>query len=274
MNGIEVIVAAMNQKDFSLIERMNIKTDVVIANQCGRGTVEERIIDGHRVVMISTPTRGVGKNRNFGLAFAEGDILLLADEDVTYCDEMPHILEEAFRHYRNADLIVFGFQFSKNGLVYSTRIPKNGRLPFHKALKYGTYAIAVRRKSILKKSILFSELFGGGCIFSHGEDSDFIIKCYLRGLKVYGYGEVIGCTAKDVSTCFEGYGEKYFYDTGALAKHSFGILAFPYMLYMAYRTQKLASIQFRKKISLMKHGYDSFEDLIPYLKQGTPRKSM
>lgn len=32
MNRIEVIVAAMNQKDFSLIQRMNIKTDVVIAN--------------------------------------------------------------------------------------------------------------------------------------------------------------------------------------------------------------------------------------------------
>lgn len=264
MNRIEVIVAAMNQKDFSLIQRMNIKTDVVIANQCGRGMVEERIIDGHRAVMISTPTLGVGKNRNFGLAYAEGDILMLADEDVTYCDEMPRILEEAFRCNRNADAIVFGFQFSKNGLIYSKRIPKNGRLPICKSLKYGTYAIAVRRKSILKKGILFSELFGGGCIFSQGEDSDFIMKCYLRGLKVYGVDEVIGCTAKDVSTCFEGYGEKYFYDIGALAKHSFGIFAFPYMLYMAYRTGKLTNIRFMEKIRLMKRGYDSFEDLIPY----------
>ena len=34
--NIEVLVATMNQKDFSLIKKMNLHGDAVIINQCGK----------------------------------------------------------------------------------------------------------------------------------------------------------------------------------------------------------------------------------------------
>lgn len=257
---LEVLVAAMYQTDFSLVEKMNIKADAVIANQYDYGEIKEKNSFGNRILMVSTATRGVGKNRNLCLLFSSADILLFADQDVLYVDNMPDIVCKAFIENKNADVILFGFNLSKGGKVYETRCPENGRIPFLKSLKYGTYSVAVRRRSILQKNIMFTELFGGGCPYSHGEDSDFIVRCFKSGLKVYGCNQIIGCTAKDVSTCFEGYREKYFFDTGALARNTFGMLSPFYILYMAIRTRGLTDISIQGKLKLMIEGYRGFQN--------------
>ena len=257
---LEVLVAAMNQNDFSLVEKMNMTADAVIANQCSDVSFQKGYISGNRILMISTDTRGVGKNRNLCLLFSSADILLFADQDVLYVDNMLDIVCKAFNENENADVILFGFNLSKCGKVYETRCPENGRIPFLKSLKYGTYSVAVRRRSILQKNIMFTELFGGGCPYSHGEDSDFIVRCFKSGLKVYGCNQIIGCTAKDVSTCFEGYREKYFFDTGALARNTFGMLSPFYILYMAIRTKRLTDISLLGKLKLMIQGYHGFRN--------------
>ena len=76
----------MHQSDFSKIKEMNIKSDVIFANQCDHTSYEELEFDGHTAKMISTATRGVGKNRNLALIYASADICLFADDDVTYDD--------------------------------------------------------------------------------------------------------------------------------------------------------------------------------------------
>lgn len=257
---LEVLVAAMNQNDFSLVEKMNMTANAVIANQCSNVSFEKRYISENRILMISTDTRGVGKNRNLCLLFSSADILLFADQDVVYVDNMPDIVCKAFNENKNADVILFGFHLSKGGKVYETRCPKNGRIPFLKSLKYGTYSVAVRRKSVLQKNIMFTELFGGGCPYSHGEDSDFIVRCFKSGLKVYGCHQIIGSTAKDESTCFDGYEDKYFFDTGALARNTFGMLSPFYILYMAIRTRGLTDISIQGKLKLMIEGYRGFQN--------------
>ena len=264
MDTLEIIIAAMNQTDDSIVKRMNLRSDAVIANQCGVDSIYEKNICGHRIRMISTRTRGVGLNRNLGLLLAEADILMFADEDVVYNDHMPDIVRRAFAMNPKADVILFGFSFMKNGEIYKDRIPKNGRIPFHRAFRYGTCSIAIRRKAVLCHNLSFTQLFGGGCVYSHGEDSDFLIQCYRKKLRVFGCSQLIGITVKDTSTCFTGYRDKYFYDTGALARHSFGILAAPYMLYMAVRTGTISKLKFMRKISLMLQGYRGFSNMIGF----------
>ena len=51
--GIQVLVAAMHQKDHSLPEKMNIRTDVIVANQCDRDSIESFCWNGHDVVLFS-----------------------------------------------------------------------------------------------------------------------------------------------------------------------------------------------------------------------------
>jgi glycosyltransferase involved in cell wall biosynthesis len=261
---IEILCVTMHQSDLSKYQEMHISNcDVIFANQADSYAYSEQEIGDDRVRMLTTATRGVGKNRNFALALASKDLLLFSDDDLQYEPGVAEIVKSAFRELPDAELIVFGTRYTKNGAVYKTRLPKTGRLPFLNALKYGTYAIAVRRTSVLKYNLRFSELFGGGCLYSYGEDTDFIVQCYKKHMKIYSYGAIIATTSKDTSTCYTGYGEKYYFDKGALARHSLGLMAFPYMLRMAGK--KLDSeLSFFEKLYFLLQGYQHFPALISY----------
>ena len=39
--SVQVLVAAMHQKDHSLLEKMHLKSDVIVANQCDFNSVED-----------------------------------------------------------------------------------------------------------------------------------------------------------------------------------------------------------------------------------------
>lgn len=264
MKKLEVLVATMHQNDFSLIEKMNIKCDVVFANQTDVNTYDEVNTEKFKARMISTTTRGVGVNRNIALCYSQGDILLFADDDFIYNDDMPEMVLKAFEELPKADVIIFGSHFTLNGEIYETRKCKTGRLPIYKSMKYGTYAVAIRKKKLKITHISFLETFGGGCEYGHGEDSDFILNCYKEGLKVYTYDYILGSTAKDTSTWFTGFDDKLFYDTGALAKSSFGIFGVAYILYTALRTSKLCDLSTMRKIKNMIAGYKNYTKLITY----------
>ena len=81
---LEVLVATLQQKDLSLTEKMHLTQNAVIANQCGQWSYTESKNDRGTVRILSSDTKGVGINRNLALQLAQGDILLFADDDVTY----------------------------------------------------------------------------------------------------------------------------------------------------------------------------------------------
>ena len=166
MKKIEVLVATMGQKDMSLISKMNIQSDSIIANQSDCLRIDKKDFDYGCVKMITTPTRGVGLNRNIALMAAEAEIILFADDDIKYYDGALDGVVKAFQDFPKADIIAFSLDISKNGVITQKRRWKNKRLHILNALKYGTCVLAARRKSILKNNIFFNQLFGGGCLFS------------------------------------------------------------------------------------------------------------
>ncbi len=217
--NLEVLVATMGQQDCSLAEKMNIQTGAVIANQCDTWGYEQSA-DG-RVRMLSTATKGVGINRNLALQLAKEDILLFADDDMTYYDGTLQGVLDAFAQLPHADVILFGADMTRNGEVYERRQPPLRRARIFNSMKYGTYRIAVRRQAVQKHMLSFSTLFGGGCRYGCGEDSIFLCDCFRVGLKVYSHPYVLGACAKDRSSWFSGYNEKYFFDRGAMLACAF-----------------------------------------------------
>lgn len=261
---IEILCATMHQTDFSKYDEMNISNcDVIFANQAGLFACDERKTSEKTVKMFTTATTGVGKNRNFALALSSGEILLFADDDLQYESNLAEIVDKAFQKFPDAEMMIFGIRYARNGNAFKSRLPETGRLSFFKALRYGTCAIAVRRDAVLKHNLRFSELFGGGCLYSYGEDTDFIVQCFRKRLKVYSYRAVIATTNKDTSTCYTGYGEKYFFDKGALARHSLGLMAFPYMLHMA-RKKMESELCFTERLKYLWKGYKCFPELLSY----------
>lgn len=212
---LEVLVATMGQTDLSLRSKMNIGCDTVIANQCGKWSFDEETDGAYRVRMISSDTRGVGVNRNLALTLSCADIVLFADDDVTYYDSDLHGVLDAFRELPDADVIVFGLDMTRGGEVFDRRRCPVKRLHLYNALKYGAARMAVRRSALVKHNLTFSTLFGGGCIYGSGEDSLFLRNCFEAGLRVYSHSYVLGTCAKDSSSWFSGFNEKYMFDKGA-----------------------------------------------------------
>lgn len=264
MDKLQVLVATMGQQDFSLAEKMNIRCGAVIANQADRERFEETHMPTGKLKMITTATRGVGLNRNIALLAAEGELLMFADDDVVYRDDMPEKVIAAFRDNPNADLLIFGIDILRNGRVTERRHLKNRRLHVWNAMRYGTYTIAARRESILRGNISFHQCFGGGCIYSAGEDSLFLKECFQKGLKIYSSDYVLGTCCKDTSSWFVGYNEKYFYDKGALVRHLFPRTCYFAAMYFAVRFKRKTDVPVAQRIRLVYKGVRGGRTLRPY----------
>lgn len=261
---LEVLIATMHQTDMSLFNRMNIQSDVVIANQTDKNEVVRTEIDGHNVVMVNSDTLGVGINRNLALIYSSADIFLFADDDVVYNNGYAKEVEKAFMKQSAADVIIFGMNLIKNGQVIERISNENKRLHLWNSMQYGTYVLAIKRTAMRKANLKFSHLFGGGCIYGSGEDSLFIRDCFRNGLKVYSSSYCLGKCFKDTSSWFTGYNEKYFYDKGALLACAFPKLKYLLSLYYSFRFRTLCDFSVWKIFKLYCNGIKGFRLLKPY----------
>jgi glycosyltransferase involved in cell wall biosynthesis len=260
MKKLQVLVATMGQRDFSLIEKMNLCCDAIIANQADR----EEIVTQNNVKMITTATRGVGLNRNIALLAADSEIVLFADDDMTYYDGMPQAVVQAFRENPKADVMVFGIDITKGGVITEKRHLKKKRLHVWNSMRYGTVRVAVRREAILWGNIMFNQCFGGGCMYSAGEDSLFLKACFDKKLRVYAHDYVLGTCCKDESSWFVGYNDKYFYDKGALMRFLFPTMPHLSALYFAIRFKRQTELSVPKRIRLMMKGVKGAKTMEPY----------
>ena len=264
MSKLEVLVATMNQTDFSLLEKMNIQSDVVIANQGSENKYEECEYCGYKVKMITTTTKGVGLNRNIALLYSSADILLFADDDVTYNDGYAENIIKAFEEKPTAQAIIFGRVCLKNGEIYLEQKLKNKRARIYNSLKYATPQIAIRRDAYLKYYLSFSQLFGGGCLYSAGEDSLFIVSMLRKKCKIYTNSYVLEETAKDTSSWFQGYNEKFFYDKGIWLAAAFPKSKNLMKWYFVFRYIKRTDLSVHQIRKLINSGIKGFKNLRTY----------
>ena len=261
---LQVLVAAMHQNDFTLYKKMKIKSDAVIANQCERNNYEERDVDGKNVKLVSTNTRGVGKNRNIALIFANADIVLFSAMDILYAKNYEQTVLNAFRERPDADGIIFHLQYTKGGRFVKSLKNKNERLHLWNTLRYGTERIAVRYKTIKKYNLHFSELFGGGCLYGSGEDSIFLMDMIKAGCRLYSSDKTIGECSIDSSTWFKGYNQKYMYDKGAFLACSFPKTKSLVKYYFPYRLRRECKMPFWEMMREINRGIRGYDELVPY----------
>lgn len=240
---IQVLLSAMHQTDFSLIKKMNLKSDAIIINQCSRHEYDEYLDDIMHVKMYSFKERGIGLSRNNALMRASADICLLADDDVVYNDGYDKIIIKAFENNPHADMIMFNvpsLNMDRTGIKGNA---KELKVNYTNFMRYGAVRIAFKRTSIIRGNIYFSLLFGGGAKYSSGEDTLFINDCLKKGLKIYTSPDQIGTVRQETSTWFNGYNKKYFHDKGVLYNFiskrwdTFLILQFAIRKYSIYKSE-------------------------------------
>lgn len=212
---LQVLISTMYQKDYSLLDRMNIQTDAVVINQCDTDTLEIIERNGHQIKWICTTERGIGRSRNRAILASDADILLFADDDVVYSDGYENVVISAFENHIKYSLIVFNVK-STNPKRPAYINQHDKRLNKFNSLRYGAFRMAVKRKVILSNNIWFSLLFGGGAPYQAGEDNLFITDCIHKKINCIASKSLIGIVRQEESTWFKGYDDKYYFDRGVL----------------------------------------------------------
>lgn len=256
---LQVLVSTVNQTDISLIKKMNLQSEAMIVNQCDSFSFQTWKHREKNIQWYNFPERGIGLSRNNALMRAYGDILLFADDDVTYVRNYSEIIIKEFINHPSADIIIFNLK-STNLSRPEYQNTRFHRLHFFNCLKYGTMRIAVRKEQILKKNITFSMIFGGGTVFGSGEDSVFLIDCLKNGLKIYASPCVIGEVSHKESTWFTGYNPKFFYDKGALFACIFPFLTELLCFQLCLRHKEwFTEISMKNAFEYMKKGIRAFK---------------
>lgn len=212
--SVEVLIASMNQMDHSLLDKMNINSDVIVGNQCNYNSIEEFNYKGKKALYLNFKEKGVGLNRNNALMRARAEYCLFADDDEVLYAGYEEIISNSFEQHPEADVIIFNIVGRDKGRNKTEKLLKINRLNY---LKYGTARIAIRLKSVRTHGVFFNQTFGGGTEHCHGEDNLFLTDCLKKKMKVIAVPEFIGELQEDrESTWDNGFDDKYFFDQGLL----------------------------------------------------------
>lgn len=261
--NFEVLCTTMFQKDLSKYKEMNIQTNAVFANQDDRHEYIKENINGNEIKMITTPYRGVGKNRNIALMHSKADIMLFSDDDMTYVDGYEDVVIKAFESLPEADIIIFNID--KIGSNTKRRINiKVKRVRLYNVLNYGFPRVAIRRTSLERSNLWVSTLFGGGAKYCSGEDNLFLVNAIKKGLKIYTSPSYIGGVNIRTSSWFTGFNEKYFFDNGAWLEASFPILKHLLVWYFIIKFYKKTQLSIINILKLHYEGMKAFQKGLGY----------
>lgn len=210
---LQVLLSAMNLKDESYIDSLNITGDCVVVNQCG--TEEEpRIItreSGQKIKYIKSDERGLSRSRNMAIKNADAEICILCDNDVEYVDGYEELILNEFKKRPKADIIIFYIRRKEKPTPNYNRAKKMGYLS---VLKIFSPEIAFRRKSVL--GMRFDEQFGAGSgKYQMGEENIFLYDCLRTGKNIWYAPIMIAKLREEKSTWFKGYNKQFFVSRGA-----------------------------------------------------------
>lgn len=220
---LEVLISCMHEKDYSIVERTNIQTDVVVINQCDKDLVEEKSFVNKkgkkcRVKFVNTTERGLSRSRNMAIKHASSDICLLCDDDEELADDYEDLILDAFGKTKQADIIAFNIKRPSKKPFDSVH-----KLGYVEALKVSSVHIAFKRKEIQKNNIHFDIKLGSGSGNGGGEDTKFMKDCRDKGLSQWSNPSFIGSlnnTSK--SLWFHGFDKQYFIDFGWTSHRVYG----------------------------------------------------
>ncbi len=252
--AVQLLVSCVNAKVDELIAKMQISSDAIIVNQCNQYAYEEREINGRQIRIFHMKERGVGLSRNHALLRASTSYALLSDEDIEYVEDYESLIIDEFGKHLDADMLLFQVDVESERRTYTNA--DYGRVNRFNCGRYPAFCMAFRTEKMHEVGVTFSILFGGGAMYSNGEDSLFIRSCIKKGMKVYKTPVRIGREVPRPSTWFHGYDEKFFYDRGVLFYHLYGCMAplWGLRFILAKRKEMCKEIKWKKALMLVLAG--------------------
>jgi len=211
---IEVLVSTMNlENPIELLDRMNIKSDAVIIDQCSRNYEEKIEYNGFKIRIYGYNERGLSNSRNHALEkiAPDTDIAIIADDNVRYEDNYVEIVSNC--HKENDEEII-AFYIKRNDDRTTKKTTK--KIGYITSMRISSPQITFKVKSIKDKKIIFDKNFGTGTEMYMGEENIFLFDCLRKGVKIINLSTKLGEKLNvRKSTWFNGVDEKHLFVKGA-----------------------------------------------------------
>lgn len=258
----QVLISTMFQNDETILDKMNIQSDVVVINQCNDESKRTFYYkQKYLVLWINTKERGLSKSRNMAINNSCADYLLIADDDEIFVDNYIQLISKSIDE--NPYYSIYRFKIEGIEKEFKQYPKKNIKIGFLKALKVSSVEIVIDRKCLLKNKIKFNELIGSGTPFLMGEESALLYSCLRKKMKIIGIPCKIADLHMDNSTWFTGFNEKYFVGKGAAFEAMSHIFSIPLMIQFCIRKRNVDENEY----SIMKSFKMMLTGRKEYLKQ-------
>ncbi|MDE6080182.1 MAG: glycosyltransferase [Duncaniella sp.] len=154
---------------------------VVAWQESGGAEVPPALASRSDVRVVRTAARCLSENRNEAFEAARADILLVADDDLTYFPDAIRGLREAFARDPRMDVALFRHEgapkaYPASAVVLTEHLPKGYYI--------SSVEIAVRRSALADRRLRFSPQMGLATRYGCGEEEVWLLTAMRLGLKV------------------------------------------------------------------------------------------
>ncbi len=242
---INILIATIDQG----LEKI---TDILLAEQEGVSYIISHQVTDEKyrpvppalqrpdVVVAQLLGRGIARNRNNALDLADGDVALLADDDVRFTPENMEVIREAFAGDNSLDVACFKISTPAGEEEYKDYAPEEFVLNKTNGHYISSLEIAFRLEAVKKRGIRFDERFGlGSSLIQYGEEAVFIHDCIKSGLVVrYIPRYVVEHSFMSMTKAMEEYAPAKNIFKGGYDARRYGWRAVPAALYHAISLRK------------------------------------
>lgn len=192
-----VLVSTLDNNPKQLIKKMNLSNvDTIIVNQSKTQRLSSQLFVEENLTILESNRLGLSASRNDALNLAKEDsICQIADDDVIFLDNYQEIVEDAYKTFPDADIIIFYVE-KKGQPNWKPRL-KKGKFSKIMAMTVNSTQVTFKKESLIKNNIKFDERFGIGTKYLSGEENILLFDAFRKKLKIYSYPEKISTVVED-----------------------------------------------------------------------------
>jgi glycosyltransferase involved in cell wall biosynthesis len=192
MLKINVLISTLNngiERVCQVLQNSKPGISYIIIHQYTTENPQEipKTLQREDVKIIQIQGRGLSLSRNEAIKVADGDIAIIADDDVEYMEDSFDVVKTVFEENEHADIICFkiktlaGEPEYKEYFTAPTEI--KSKFPHHPS----SIEIAFRIKRLKEKQINFDHRLGLGCctVVQSGEEQAFLLDCLKNRLRIF-----------------------------------------------------------------------------------------
>jgi len=244
MMHLDILIATFNDSIFNIPSILLPPTSnitYIIGHQVTNGESYQKIYtsleERNDITIVRKEEKGLSKNRNMMIFHSTGDIVLICDDDVRLVDHIDQIIIDSFIKKKEADIITFKIEgMNKKYALHSYKHT------FQTLASVSSIEIAMRRKTIIQKNIIFDECFGLGSSYPVGEELVFLTDAYKKGFNIYYEPKTI-MKHEEISSGWKS-DTKTLVARGAVFARIFGVYAFIVDIYSALKSQKYTPVPY------------------------------